>query len=273
MQDSMLQVYKGKNYRRAKTKNTSRVIAFDLDETLGSFVDLDLLWRTFMKHKITVNFNDLLDLYPEFLRYGIIHILEYLYQKKTTGQCYKIYIYTNNQCDPSWTLMISDYFDYKLKTHDKLFDKIIYAFKINNKPIELARTTHDKTYNDFIKCTLLPKTTELCFVDNSEFDEMKKDRVYYICPKSYYHHLTPNEIVQRLIESNLLQNNTIDINVLTKQLGINRNYRITSPELNATISHKIMYHIKEFFFFTNKKTRTKKFKLSVGKNTRKKRTY
>lgn len=271
MYNNYVQVYKGKYYLRPKYKTASRVIAFDLDETLGSFADLDILWNTLKKLEIDVNFNELLDLYPEFLRYGILPIMEYLYQKKLTGQCSKIYIYTNNQCHISWSQTIAGYFDYKLKTQCPLFDKIINAFKVNNKQIELSRTTHEKTHIDFIKCTLLPKTTEICFIDNSEFDMMKTDRIYYIQPISYYHNLTVHSIVDRFICSPIGQSFSQHKHEITKQLERFKMNRRANDKIDVFVAHKIMYHIKEFFYLTNKRNRTKKIKVSLGRNTRKRR--
>jgi hypothetical protein len=109
-EDKYLQIYKGNHYSKAKEKKYNRVVAFDLDETLGSFVDLEILWRGILQfctidntekennesNNITILFHELLDLYPEFLRYGIIQILEYLLVRKKEKTCNGIYIYTNN---------------------------------------------------------------------------------------------------------------------------------------------------------------------------------
>lgn len=109
--DKYAKIYKGSNILKVKSKKKTKVVAFDLDETLGSFVDLDILWKLIHQFKPTnnsysspdgpdhnrgtsvreanirpppnnIDFNNLLDLYPEFIRYGIISILEYLKQKK-----------------------------------------------------------------------------------------------------------------------------------------------------------------------------------------------
>ena len=97
-----VKIYKGKNFQLKYRVNDDRsskpkkVIAFDMDETLGSFTDLEILWSTIIElqysniDKTTLYvtpdnlklFNTFLDLYPEFLRYGILHILKYIYQKK-----------------------------------------------------------------------------------------------------------------------------------------------------------------------------------------------
>ena len=276
--DKYAKIYKGKGYLKPKFKKVPKVIAFDLDETLGSFMDLEVLWNILISINSNLNqyfFNKLLDLYPEFIRYGIIPILEYLYQQKISGECSHIYIYTNNQCSQLWTEMICNYFNYKLNIPENtpLFDKLILAFKINDIPVELSRTTHDKTHSDFIRCTLLPKSTQICFIDNSYFPNMKNERVYYIQPRSYEHNLSFDEIIQRIIISNLgfdvdissfanvLENN----NFITIRKKQNRNYDIF-------VAQKIMYHIKDFFYLSKRKIRTKKIKLNIGKFTRKKIT-
>ena len=282
-----IQLYKGKHFLFTviTKKKTPIVIAFDLDETLGSFSDLETLWssiKSFHPKQTTVDFNKLLDLYPEFLRYGILPILAFLYQKKRKGVCDNIYIYTNNQCSPEWCNMIARYFDYKLGCETKLFDKIICAFKINNKIVEVGRTSHNKSYNDFIKCTILPKKTRLCFVDNTYFNEMVNDNVYYIQPRSYVHHLSSETILDRFLSSDLCRNSVIDTekylfsDYLYSQFfkrGFYDNANVTKKmlETDIIVAQKMMYYIKEFFYVTNKKARTKKIKYPIGRFTKKNR--
>ena len=277
-------IIKGDYYKRKRRRSNGRVIAFDLDETLGSFTDLEILWSAlqhFTQEYTPINFNQLLDLYPEFLRYGIIHILEFLLQKKKMGQCKHIYIYTNNQCNPPWVDFISEYFTYKLNEKTNIFDKIIRAFKIGKERIDLDRTTHSKTHSDFIRCTLLPETTEICFIDNVEYKSMEKDRVYYIQPYSYYHHLSTHEIIQRFITSPIIYNvkgghNTQLIHQSIADYFIYRNHITNGNSIlsdlkrDILVSQKIMYHLKEFFYLTSKRKRTQKKYNKIGHCTRKK---
>lgn len=276
--DKFTKIYKGKHFSKAKhkIKNAdggpvcSKVVVFDLDETLGSFMDLEVMWSFIIKNRLEIEFNVLLDLYPEFLRYGILPILDFLHQKKKSGECSKIYIYTNNQCSVEWTKLIVDYFEYKLKAPG-LFDQVIYAFKINNKKVEMLRTTHDKTHEDFIRCTLLPKTTEICFLDNSYFDDMQDDYIYYIQPKSYYHQLSYGDIMERFVT----KFGFVDLPMeLFTHLSISiRNTAMISKDTMVTdihIAQKIMYHIKEFFFFAKRRKQTKKIRLYSGRFSRKK---
>jgi len=44
--NDMIQIYKGKSFFASPSrKRSTSVLAFDLDETLGSFLDLEVLWR------------------------------------------------------------------------------------------------------------------------------------------------------------------------------------------------------------------------------------
>ena len=277
-------IIKGDYYKQKRRRTNGRVIAFDLDETLGCFTDLEILWSAlqhFTQQYSPIDFNQLLDLYPEFLRYGIIHILEFLLQKKKMGQCKNIYIYTNNQCNPPWVDFISEYFTYKLNEKTNIFDKIIRAFKIGKTRIDLDRTTHSKTYSDFIRCTLLPETTEICFIDNVEYKSMEKDRVYYIQPYSYYHHLSTHEIIQRFITSPIihgikgghnkqLMHQSIADYFIYRNHITNGNSMLSDLKRDILVSQKIMYHLKEFFYLTTKRKRTQKKYSKIGQYTRKK---
>ena len=245
-------------------KPNKKVVVFDLDETLGSFGDLYLLWSG-IQHIMPKysDFRELLNIYPEFLRYGILSILQFIYDKKQKGECYKMYIYTNNQCPKAWVQMICDYFQYKLKIQETdktpLFDQIIRAFKIGNKCVELSRTSHEKIHDDLISCTLLPKSTEVCFIDDMEFSQMKQDKVYYIRPRPYYHELSLNVIIDRMFlffRENVSQKPEIlfskdywyDWFSMNKRKNHDRKLDFTFIEME--VSKKIMFSIKEFFILT-----------------------
>ena len=69
-----------------------KIVVFDLDETLGYFVEFGIFWDTLSTYILKNNkdnkdeptqedFNAILDLYPEFLRPNIINILNYLKNK------------------------------------------------------------------------------------------------------------------------------------------------------------------------------------------------
>lgn len=278
-----LQVYKGTYYTGkyklgwvkkppeiVHYKLPEKVVVFDLDETLGSFGDLYILWAGIKNIHPTFNqFEKLLDLYPEFLRYGILTILEYLYEKKRSKECAKLFIYTNNRCSKEWVQYICKYFQKKIhETQPKgdipipLFNKLICAFKINNRQVEKCRTTHRKTYTDLVRCAMLTPDTEICFVDDLEHPEMKHSRVYYICPKPYYHTLTAKEIIERFVETKWFFKNKKKSPLLCSQSfwenwfrsqgrGMGYETRNTNMKQDIVISKKMMLHINEFLTWGN----------------------
>ena len=277
----IIKIYTGSCYEKKYIKKYQKVITFDLDETLGSFYHLSVLWsglkRLQKEPEKQPFFNTLLDLYPEFLRYGILNILDYLMLKKKQGECDKIYIYTNNNCSPPWVSLITEYFKYKLDSKEEIFDHVICAFKINNKVIELSRSTNEKTHDDFIKCTLLPKTTEICFLDNTYFSNMINEKVYYIQPRSYYHSLSIKSIIDRFLQCPLSIGYKESTNgkletFLHDWFSMNSTeYPPHAIDIDIFVAHKMMYHIREFFYLTHRKNKTKKNRVRLSRFTRKSR--
>jgi hypothetical protein len=224
-----------------------KIFVFDLDETVGAFGDLHILWTLAPKYGLTPNFDlfvKLLDLYPEFLRFKILLIFEYLFSKRDF--C-KIYLYTNNQCEDPWVQYIQQYIELKIGATG-LFENPVCAFKIGNRRVELNRTSHHKTHTDFLKCTALPKSVEICFIDNTHHPKMENQRVYYIQPKTYMHMIPVKTIVSRF-----LRGFGIDANVAEMCDLFPRRYPYSTAEIieyNTIIrqvSHRIMYLMKEFF--------------------------
>jgi hypothetical protein len=276
-------VFRGKLFSKLKNPiHFSKVIVLDLDETIGSFQDLFILWRFIENQKKqenvnkTILFDNICNLYPEFLRHGILSILEYLSYKKSIGECSNIFLYTNNQCsiDSEWIHLITNYLDKKLGLVDPLFDQLICSFKIENKRVEVKRTGHEKTYSDFIRCTLLPKRTEIFFMDNSYYEKMKNDRVYYIQPKSYNHSLSHKEIIDRYLvfmESDPLFTSGLRMEVQEWFSKYRSNNTAKDEVDDFIVSQKIMYHLKEFFLLTTKKQKTRKVGIQLGRFTRKRK--
>lgn len=329
--DKYIKIYKGKSFVFSPKKNWSnKVIVFDLDETIGSFGDLYTLWGliegfflseaksgakdgliTDSIHGLNSSlfFDKVLDLYPEFFRYGILNILEFLYHKKISGECSQIFIYTNNQCltdkTVSWVQSICIYISKKIearvssdknkdKNKDKiaLFDKIIGAFKIEGKIVEFSRTSNSKNLSDLFKCAVIPKNTEICFIDNTYYSGMLGDRVYYIKPRSYNHSLSHSTIMDRFFYSHVgvsffiedLHSRDLFYKELNKCFS-QYSYKdcknedniglIDKIESDLLISQRLMYYLKEFFYLSSRscKKKTRKFTVKMGKYTRKKRVF
>jgi len=277
-----IQIYNKKFIHNNKNKN--KVVIFDMDETLGCFTDLEALWNVIESEHIIFtrphmnkqeSFNALLDLYPEFLRYGIMNILEYLYYKKTRGEFIGVYIYTNNQVGKRWSKMIISYLETK-NTSNGLFNQIIHAFKINNQIIEPLRKGNAKTRGDFIRCSILPHNTEMCFIDDTYYTKMNHDKIYFIQPKPFFHGLKTGDIIQRLIDSSILKTNNYKL-FMSHFLENNLITSIDKTQQNVDedifVSRKILYHIQNFFLMTTSNKNTRKIKnLNIGNFTRKRRS-
>lgn len=262
-----------------------KIIVFDLDETLGYFTELSIfissLELEFNKKITGETFFKLVDLFPEFLRPGILTILEYLKDKKERNTKIKVMIYTNNQGPRTWVMQIKDYFDNKLNY--KLFDQVIAAFKVRGKRIEMCRTTHDKTVNDLLRCTHLPRGTKICFLDDQHHEEMEGEDVLYINVKPYNYTLTFREMAERYYD-----NNSEDINKINKSKeqfvsDIVRHMNIThfkpekkdekEQEIDEIVGKKILLHLNDFFRW-NSNNRTRKHLKNIKlfkKNNRKTR--
>jgi hypothetical protein len=172
-----------------------------------------------------------------------------------------MFIYTNNQCSDNFVELISNYFSYKINATTPLFDQIILSFKTKDRIIESFRTTQRKTPEDFIRCTLLPKETRICFVDNTYFSEMKAKRIYYIQPMSYHHHLSKEEIMERLRRLDIVLPPGIYDKLYTFPENISKNYKDYfqyKKNTDKLVAQKMMYHIKDFFHLIKVRPRTKR---------------
>lgn len=183
-----------------------KAIVFDMDETIGSFIQLYLLWKIINKYLKDYNiytrfintqilFNLILDNFPLYLRPNILLVFEYILNEKKKNKIDKVLIYTNNQISKEWINYIAKYIEYKL--NNKIFDRIIYAYKIKNHFVEYNRTNNEKIYQDLIKIGNLTNY-EICFIDDLIHKKMIHSNVFYIniTPYSYFYSLST--IIEKL---------------------------------------------------------------------------
>jgi hypothetical protein len=270
---------------------SQKVVVFDMDETLGYFVQFGIFWESitaYIKSETTneepivitqEDFNKIFDLYPEFKRPNILSILNYLKHKKQTNDCSSVMIYTNNQGPKEWAKSIKEY--YESKINNKLFDQIINAFKVNGKQVEICRTTHDKTHKDFIRCSKIPVNTKICFLDDTYYPEMNNHNIFYIKLKPYVYNLSTDVLIQRFVSSNvgksIIKNGNFEyFEGFVKNYIKNFDFIYVTKtsddyEIDKIISKKTMVHLQKFF---NKKnfqptTKTNKEKKSNKRKTSK----
>lgn len=276
-----VQIHKGRGLIKNNHKTqTPKYFVFDLDETIGAFSDLYILYKCLIdlhiNYPIESFIKDQLSIFPEFLRYGMLTIFKYISQQKQKGLCNGIYIYTNNTCIPvSWTTHIINFIETEID-QPKFFNCVIRAFKINGEILECKRTTTHKTYDDLIQCVDIPDDTEVCFIDDSLHMKMMHRYVLYIQPLMYSHHLTQNEIINRFIDNYTPKNPSLKPSIVawyTKQ-----GYKIDTSvktranlEVDIEVTKKIFYHIKKFFYVGTKRLFTKSIRIESNRKTRKNR--
>ena len=239
-----------------------KIVVFDLDETLGCFTEIGLFWSALEYHYghnlFKERFFEVLDTFQEFLRPNIFKILAFVKEQKERKLCDHVMIYTNNQGPKSWVKMISEYFNDKLDYI--LFDKIIAAFKVHNKIIEMCRTSHDKSVDDLIRCTKIPSNAEICFIDDQFHPLMEKDNVYYVHVKSYIFTMPFAEMASRYFDKYIKTepncnkpncNKDVFVNdivtYMKKYNFIVREKTVVEQNADKVVSKQLLIHLEHFF--------------------------
>jgi hypothetical protein len=249
-------------------------VVFDMDETLGSFSQLYRFWNL---TKIYLNKPDLnntyfytiIDLFPLFLRPNILILLELIKKKKITKVCDYVMIYTNNNGPNEWANLIKSYFHYKLDY--ELFDKIIRAFKIDGKQIELCRSSYEKSFKDLINCTQLSVNTKVCFLDDQQHNEMQHKNVVYINIEPYHYNVKYEIMATKFYNkfSNIFEKDSNDfvnyINLNTSNHNLNAlNKSKVQKNIDLLLTYEIIKQIK--IFFKSNKHRTQRNKKNYKAN-------
>jgi len=180
------------------------VVVFDLDKTIGYFTQLGVLMeaierninRELKQQEIYILF----DLFPDCFRKGIMKTFQYLIKKKKSHKI-KVIIYTNNIGPKTWVHTIKKYIENKFKY--PLFNRTIAAWKVGPLVYEKLRTSHNKKYDDLLKCAKLKKTDKIIFFDDYIHYYLKHPNVTYINNKPYEKDYIFEKMVNKLLKSSL----------------------------------------------------------------------
>ena len=180
------------------------VYAWDLDETIGNFLELGMFWdalNQYYNYTLSeLDFHNILDIFPGFFRPDIFNSFKILKKIKNRYPNVKVMIYTNNQGPDTWALWISHYIEKQIGY--KLFDQIIKTYKIGNRIVEKCRTSHEKNMPDLLRCTGLPSDTEVCFFDDQPHLSMKKSsRVKYVYLVPYIYSMPFDAMIKMYLSS------------------------------------------------------------------------
>lgn len=279
LNEDTIQIYKGIGLKKGAQPSTEpKQFVFDLDETIGSFSDLYILFQCIEKLQSTYNFTlyenpsdlvyELLNIYPEFFRHGIDIVLAYLHKKKNDKSCSGVHIYTNNSCLPdTWTYYITRFIEEKWE-HPGLFDTVVRAFKINGKIVEKNRSSNEKTHKDLLRCLILPQNTEFCYIDNDRYPKMEHRYVYYLQPRPYHHYMNRTNILDRFSRSGLCNRMftsiKLDVRSLMFEWYISREYsmmtysrNLVELEIDLLVSKRLLRHIRKFFHMSIRRPYTR----------------
>lgn len=181
--------------------NKTKAVIFDLDDTIGHFEQFSM-FKYGLDDVLETNpgkdfFIKLLDVYPNIFRPGIMNVLKYLKNIKKKDKNLRVIIYTNNNGPRSWTLLIKDYLENKINYN--LFDKVIT--KYDTSSVVNCRTTYQKTHSDLLKCTGLPKQSQILFLDDQTHEKMKHKNITYLKLYGYNFHIKPKLMIKKFLKS------------------------------------------------------------------------
>jgi len=163
---------------------TERIIAFDLDETLGHFGGVSTEWLSHVVRKEEfATFCAFMDARQHCYCAPMIRMLVSLLKARDTGNISRIVIYTNNNGHASWASAIAGHIGYLLNA--RVFDAVVAGYK-PTLGANQCRSGHEKTYEDLCRCLQVPHGTEVCFIDDQDHPRMRSPFVTYVEAMPYY---------------------------------------------------------------------------------------
>ena len=253
---------------KKKSNLENKIVVFDLDETLGYFSQLYVIWHSLIKLSITKlsvhDFYKLSDIYILYYQPAIFETLKYLKEQNM-----KTIIFTNNQALFWWPKLIALYLNYKINTttnntndnttnntNDNIFKTVIGSYKIRNKINDKRRTSMMKKYTDLKNIMKLDNDTKILFLDDQEHPEMRHSNVNYFKVPDYVVMLPAKNIINIFLHSrfgmNFIKNKNINISFFINYIFIVLKKHNLFPQSiininNSTIhSYKILTKIKNF---------------------------
>ena len=224
-----------------------KVVVFDMDETLGHFVQLsmfDYYLTNMYNKKISRNhFFKIMEMFPKILRPNIINIMKSIKKLKSKDKNIKVFIYTNNTGCKQWVYRIKSYIEKKIKS--KIFDRVICGWKYDGIVIEPNRTGYRKTYEDLLRCGHLSKKDKIMFLDDKFHEFMIHKNVDYLHLNPYHYNIPCDEFKEKYLKTFKLNDNEKDY--LKKNLGkCSTRYGSSNQILFKEKSNKIKKKIIDF---------------------------
>ena len=247
-----------------------KYIVFDLDETLGYFTELSIIWnclKTIMNLHTEKQFHQLCKVFEsDFFRPGIFRTMAYLRDNKNRA---KVILYTNNNGSIGWLKMILSYIEKKVGAPG-LFDTIVPGYNPHG-PANQMRSSYNKTYDEIRRCANIPADAKIIFFDDQEHPAMLHKNITYIRVKPFVHSLTTNYVLNKLGNNISPDSRQLIHKCIT---NFQNQYRQRIREGTTRIkSNDIIQNLLFFLNGKSKKNATKKRKGNIQKKTRKRDKY
>jgi hypothetical protein len=232
----------------------NKLVVFDLDETLGYFSQLYVIWCSLIKlsnSKLSViDFYKLSDNYIFYYQPAIFETLYYLKENNV-----KTIIFTNNQALYWWPKLIALYLNYKINSKN-FFKMIIGSYKIGKSLNDKRRTSTMKKYEDLKNIMKLNDDTKILFLDDQEHPEMRHPNVEYFKVPEYVKILPATNIVNIFLHSSFgkkfIQKNNISIKFFINYIynSLNKydlfSYSLVNININKKSCYKTLTTVKKF---------------------------
>jgi len=250
----------------------NKVVVFDLDDTIGHFVQLSgldwFLTKLYGKIVTREHFNEILDLYPEIFRPRIFKIMKFLKKEKKRRKDVKVMIYTNNTGCKIWVHRIKSYIEKKINY--KLFDRVICGWKYDGKIIEPNRTGWDKKYTDLLRCGHLTKKDEILFLDDQYHPDMFHKKVQYLQLKPYVYNYPYKQMIMKY--KSIVNLSKKQEFLFNKKIQVTKK-RCLEKNVNLKVFNKIGYKIEQQVKnFLSKPKKTRKHTRKRNQKNKKKKT-
>ena len=250
-----------------------KVIVFDLDETLGHFVQLSeydmILANMYNKYLSKDQFYKVMELFPNILRPGILDIMKMIKkEKEKQKEKIKVMIYTNNTGCKMWVHRLKGFIEKKINY--KIFDRVICGWKHDGKIIEPNRSGYFKTYTDLLKCGHLSKKDKILFLDDRIHKGMLHKNISYLRVTPYRYGIPKNEFLTKYNSITSLKEH--QQKMLREEVSTMRcNYtKSTNLKLYQQTGKKIKRHI-EIFLKKNESTERSKHLKKTKKHVKRHR--
>lgn len=243
-----------------------KVVVFDMDETLGHFVQLSHfdyhLTNMYNKKISRKHFFKLMDMFPKLLRPNIITIMDSIKKLKNKYKNIKVFIYTNNTGCKQWVYRIKSYIEKKINS--KIFDRVICGWKYDGVIIEPKRTGYRKTYEDLLRCGNLSKKDKILFLDDKHHEFMINEKVHYLHVDAYRYNIPCEEFRNKYLNKFKLK--THEKEYFEKNINVCLSRYDSSNQKLFKKKSKIIK--KEIHNFLKSKKTLKNIKKNIKKNNR-----